>query len=210
MRVLVLTQVLVYPPDAGPKVKTLQVLRHLAALHEVVYCTFVRSAKEMQDAAKLRDMCSRVSTVALKRSRAGDVRFLIESLATGDSFLLRRDYRTAMRETVRQLLEEEHIDVLHVDQLSMMRFVPPEWQGTVILDEHNAVWQVFERLRKGEPNPLKRRFLGREARIIGELEGKACKRAQIVLAVSEQDEQALKMVAGETVPIEVVPITVDA
>jgi glycosyltransferase involved in cell wall biosynthesis len=210
MRILVLTQVLVYPPDAGPKIKTLQVLQHLAAHHDVVYCTFVRNAKEVQDAKKLSGVCRRVVTVLLNRSRTGDVRFLIESLATGDSFLLRRDYRAAMQETVRQLLQEEHIDVLHVDQLNMMRFVPPEWQGTVILDEHNAVWQVFERLRKGEPNALKRWFLGREARMIGKLEGKACRRARVVLAVSEQDRQALKLVAGETVPIEVVPITVDA
>jgi glycosyltransferase involved in cell wall biosynthesis len=115
-----------------------------------------------------------------------------------------------MQETVRQLLQVEHIDVLHVDQLNMMRFVPPEWQGTVILDEHNAVWQVFDRLRRGEPNPLKRWFLGRETRIIGKLEGRACSRAQVVLAVSEQDKQALKMVADESTPIEVVPITVDA
>ena len=129
MRVLVLTQVLVYPADAGPKVKTLQVLRHLAASHDVIYCTFVRSEKEMQDAASLREICSRVSTIALKRSRVRDVRFLVESLATGDSFLLRRDYRKAMAAVVAQLLQEERIDVLHVDQLNMMRFVPPEWSG---------------------------------------------------------------------------------
>ncbi len=210
MRVLVLTQVLVYPPDAGPKIKTLQVLRHLAAQHEVVYCTFVRSAKEMRDAVKLREICHRVSTIPIKRSRVGDVRFLIESLATGDSFLLRRDYRATMQAEVRRLLQEERIDVLHVDQLNMMRFVPPEWPGTVILDEHNAVWQVFERLRKGAGNPLKRWFLGREARIIRKLEGQACRRAQAVLAVSHEDKQALQVIAGESVPIEVVPITVDA
>src|SRR5712691_4471306 len=210
MRILVLTQVLVYPPDAGPKIKTLQVLQHLEANNDDVNCTFVRSNQEVRESKKLSGIWRRVITVPLYRSRAGDVRFLIESLATGDSFLLLRDYRVAMQETVRQLLQEEHIDVLHVDQLNMMRFVPPEWQGTVILDEHNAVWQVFERLRKGEPNALKRWFLGREARSIGKLEGKACSRAQVVLAVSEQDKQALKMVAGEAGPIEVVPITVDA
>ena len=210
MRVLVLTQVLVYPADAGPKVKTLQVLRHLAASHDVIYCTFVRSEKEMQDAASLREICSRVSTIALKRSRVRDVRFLVESLATGNSFLLRRDYRKAMAAVVRQLLQEERIDVLHVDQLNMMRFVPPEWSGTVILDEHNAVWQVFDRLRNGERNPFKRWFLGREARIIRNLEGRACQRAQVVLAVSEEDKRALGAITDGSVPIEVVPITVDA
>jgi len=210
MRVLVLTQVVVYPPDAGPKVKTLQVLRHLAGQHEVVYCTFVRSDKEALDAAKLGEICCRVVTLPLKRSRAGDVRFLAESLLTRDSFVLRRDYRAAMQSMVRRLLQEERIDVLHVDQLNMMRFVPPEWSGTVILDEHNAVWRVFDRLREGAGNPLKSWFLGRETRIIRKLEGRACRRAQVVLAVSEQDKLALQEVAGESAPIEVVPITVDA
>src|SRR5207248_1208336 len=109
MRVLMLTQVVVYPADAGPKVKTLQVLRHL--------------------------------------------------------------------------LDEERIDVLHVDQLNMMRFVPPDWHGTVILDEHNAVWQVVERLRKGASNPFARWLLGREVRLMRNIEGEACRRAQVVLAV---------------------------
>jgi polysaccharide biosynthesis protein PslH len=210
MRVLVLTQVVVYPADAGPKVKTLQVLRYLAAQHEVIYCTFVRSDQEVQDAEKLREICSRVSTVPIKRSRVSDARFALESLVTGDSFILRRDDRVAMQRMVRQLLQEERIDVLHVDQLNMMRFVPAHWQGTVILDEHNAVWQVVERLQKGAGNPLSRWLLGREVRVIRKIEGEACRRAQVVLAVSEHDQQALYEVAGEAATIEVVPITVDA
>src|ERR1700730_7680318 len=114
MRVLVLTQVVVYPADAGPKVKTLQVLRHLAARHEVIYCTFARGAQEGRDAQKLRDICKRVVTVPMRRSRVGDARFMLESLLTGDSFLMRRDDRAEMREMVRHLLQEEQIDVLHV------------------------------------------------------------------------------------------------
>ncbi len=209
MRVLVLTQVVVYPADAGPKVKTLQVLRHLAAHHEVIYCTYVRSDKEAQDAEYLREICSRVVTIPLKRSRMTDVRFLLESLATNDSFLMRRDDRAEMRATVKQLLHEEHIDVLHIDQLNMMRFVPVDWKGPVILDEHNAVWQVMERLYKGAHNPVSHILLKREARIMRKLEGSCCRRAQVVLAVSEHDKEALREVAGKTTPIEVVPITVD-
>ena len=210
MRILVLTQVVVYPADAGPKVKTLQVLRHLAAHHEVIYCTYIRSEKEVQDAAYLRDICHRVVTVPLKRSRVSDVRFLLESVATNDSFLMHRDDRASMRATVRQLLQEEQIDVLHVDQLNMMRFVPTDWEGRVVLDEHNAVWQVMERLYKGTRNPVARTILHRESRIIRRIEGTSCRRADVVLAVSEHDREALREVVDEETPIEVVPITVDA
>ena len=210
MRVLVLTQVVVYPADAGPKVKTLQVLRYLSARHEVIYCTFVRSEQEERDAEKLKAMCHRVEMIPMKRSKVSDVRFLLESLATNDSFILHRDDRADMRAKVQQLLEEERIDVLHVDQLNMMRFVPKNWRGTVVLDEHNAVWQVVERLRQGATNPLSRLLMGREVGIMRRIEGAACRRAQVVLAVSTHDQEALREVAGEQVKIEIVPITVDA
>lgn len=210
MRILVLTQVLVYPADAGPKIKTLEVLRYLAAHHEVTYCTFVRGAQEIQDAEKLREICQRVVTVPIERSRVSDARFMLESLLKGDSFLLRRDYRAAMQETVHRLLQEEQIEAIHVDQLNMMRFVPDDWSNTVILDEHNAVWQVVERLRDGAHNPLARWLLGREVRLIRKLEGQACRRARAVLAVSEHDQEALWEVAGRSTQIHVVPITVDA
>ncbi len=210
MRVLMLTQVVVYPADAGPKVKTLQVLRHLAQHHEVIYCSFVRGEEEMRGAEKLREFCARIEMVPMRRSRLADARYLLESLLLGDSFILRRDERAEMRAKVAQLLKEEQIDVMHVDQLNMMRFVPSDWQGTVVLDEHNAVWQVVERLQKGARNPLLRLLLGREVRVVRKLEGQACRRAQIVLAVSEHDREALHEVAGNAVPVEVVPITVDA
>src|SRR6266516_658280 len=209
MRVLILTQVVVYPADAGAKIKTLQVMRHLAVEHEIVYCTFVRNLKEQKAAEQLIELCSCISTVPIKRSRVNDARFLLESLASGDSFLLRRDDRPAMHAMVRRLLYEENIVVLHVDQLNMMRFVPPDWPGIVILDEHNAVWQVVERLRKGTRNPLASGLLRREVDLMRRLEGEACRRAHAVLAVSEQDRRALQEVAGESVSIKVVPITVD-
>lgn len=209
MRILVLTQVLVYPADAGPKVKTLHVVRHLAAQHKIVYCTFVRGIKEVRAAEALRTLCETVVAVPIERSRIRDARFLLESFATGDSFLLRRDESATMRAEVQKLLREQNIDAVHVDQLNMIRFVPVEWTGKIILDEHNAVWQVVERLWQGTRNPLMRWLLGREVQLLRILEGKACRRATVVLAVSEQDRQALHEVAGQAVPIEVVPITVD-
>jgi glycosyltransferase involved in cell wall biosynthesis len=209
MRILVLTQVVIYPADAGPKVKTLQVVRHLAAQHDVLYCSFVRGEDETRNAQSLATFCRRIVTVPIQRSRTSDIRYLLESIVTNDSFLLRRDERSAMHEAVKRLLQEEQVDAIHVDQLNMMRFVPANWQGKVILDEHNAVWQVVERLRKGARRGIARLLLGREVRLIRKLEGEACRRATAVLAVSEQDRDALRAVAGDVVAIEVVPITVD-
>jgi glycosyltransferase involved in cell wall biosynthesis len=210
-RVLLLSQLVVYPADNGPRAKTLQVLRRLCARYDVTFCAFARDDQEARNADALRGICHRVETVPLRRTLPGEARFLIESLITGDSYVLHRDERPAMREMVRRLLDEEQIDVLHVDQLNMMRYVPRDWPGTVILDEHNAVWQVVDRLRQGTHDPLRRWMLGREVRLMRQIEGAACEWASLVLTVSEPDRAALAAVAGATsAPVALVPIAVDA
>ncbi|MBO0792447.1 MAG: glycosyltransferase [Ktedonobacteraceae bacterium] len=209
MRILLLTQVAVWPADAGPKVKTLQVLRYLAQQHELVYCTFVRSQSEIEALSELETLCRLIVPVLLKRSKLRDAGFFVQSLLSGDSFLLRRDEHVEMRTVVRELLRKECIELLYVDQLNMMRFVPEAWSGPLILDEHNAVWQLVERLRANTSQIVLRRFLRREVRLLRHLEGEACRRAGQVLAVSEQDKQALGLVAGDDVRIDVIPITLD-
>ena len=48
MRILFLTQIIPYPPNAGPRVKTWHVLRYLAQRgHEVTLASFVRPEEEI-------------------------------------------------------------------------------------------------------------------------------------------------------------------
>jgi glycosyltransferase involved in cell wall biosynthesis len=208
-RVLMLTQMVVHPADAGPKVKTLQVLKHLAGQFDIVYCSFARTPEEHQHADALRRYCQRIVTVQLSRSRISDVRYLATSLTTGDSFLLRRDYRAEMHAVVKRLLDEERIDAIHVDQLNMMQFVPADWHGPIILDEHNAVWLRIERLRRHANSPVLRWLLGREARIVCAAEVLACRRAHITLAVSAEDRGVLESIAGPSATIAVAPIAIN-
>jgi glycosyltransferase involved in cell wall biosynthesis len=209
MRILMLTHVAIYPPDAGAKMKTWQVFQYLSKRHDVFYCTFTRSQEEQKQLQELPLPCQRLITVPLQRSLCQDGCALIKSLVGNDAFLLLRDDNRAMKELVERLLYEEAIDILHVDQLNMIRFVPAGWPGKVVLDEHNAVWLVVERLRQLSSNPVLSWLLRREVMQIRRIEGEACRRAQVVLAVSEQDRLALQEVAGPDVSIEVVPITVD-
>lgn len=209
MRVLMLTQVAIYPPDAGAKIKTWQVFQYLARRHDVFYCTFTRSKEEQEQLQQLPLPPQQIITVPLQRSWCKDGYFLIKSLVCNESFLLLRDDDRTMKEKVERLLAEEKIDILYVDQLNMIRFVPAGWTGKMVLDEHNAVWLVVERLRQRRHNPVVCWLLRREVRHIRRIEGEACRRAQVVLAVSEQDRVALREVAGPDARIEVVPITID-
>jgi len=77
----------------------------------------------------------------------------------------------------------------------------------VVLDLHNAVWTIFDRMARAARGP-KRWLLLRERARLRRYEGAACRRAAAVVAVSEADRAALQQVAGD-VPIDVVPIAID-
>jgi hypothetical protein len=86
MNILVLTQIIPYPPDAGPKVKTWHVLRYLNGLgHRVILAAFMRPEEEPFVPA-LREVCAEVHGAYPALTR-GDVSSGCSHL-TGHPFLI--------------------------------------------------------------------------------------------------------------------------
>ena len=92
MRIVLLTQVLPLPLDAGPKTRAYYVLRYLAeAGHEMTLVCFVRPDDKESDVRLLRGFCSAVETVPLSRSRLADSGYGAQSLVSSTPFLILRD-----------------------------------------------------------------------------------------------------------------------
>lgn len=205
MRILFLTQIVPFPPDAGPKVKTWHVIRYLAGSgHEVTLATFMRPEEE-QHVAELEKVCHQVYPVSIKRSRIEDVGYLFRSLFSGRPFLVERDDLNDMRNLVNELLENKEIDVIHADQLTMTQFALPKHghyevnnhgngDGTNlgarpyrIFDAHNAVWTILERMSENVPRYM-RPFANFEARKIKQFEGKIITEFDHTLAVTASEK----------------------
>ena len=62
----------------------------------------------------------------------------------------------------------------------------------LVLDEHNACFQIWQRLALRERNPIKRILLEREWRRLQEYEAHACVRFDHLVAVTEQDQTILQ------------------
>ena len=125
MRVLLLTQVLPYPPDSGPKVKTYYVLRYLTQHHQVTLVSFVRDTDKPDYVRHLETWCERVITVPITRSKLDDLRFLGQSLLTGQPWMMLRDERASMRRAFAALTAAESFDIVHADQLNMGQYALP-------------------------------------------------------------------------------------
>jgi glycosyltransferase involved in cell wall biosynthesis len=199
MRILFLTQIVPYPPDSGPKVKTWHVLRYLVgAGHRVTLVTFTRP-EERPHLARLEQICAEVYPVPIRRSRLKDVGYLIRSNLTGRPFLIERDDLPEMRRLVARLLAEQKFEVIHADQFSMGQFLFPgkslDGQNYPaaplrVFDAHNAVWTIVARSRLTAPWILKP-VLALEARRIKAYEGQLVQYSDRTLAVSEIDKNAL-------------------
>jgi glycosyltransferase involved in cell wall biosynthesis len=223
VNILLLTQIVPYPPDAGPKIKTWHVLSYLVEHgHQVTLVTFMRKEEE-QNVESLRKVCNAVFTVPIRRSRQSDVFYWLRSHITGRPFLIERDDSNKMKKLVNQLLLTESIDVIHADQLTMAQFallsrryivnayplsIPRKEneyldgaqhnlssiRPTLIFDAHNAVWTIMERMRQNTPGFLKP-VIALEAWRVKRYEGRITSTFDHTLAVTEVDRLALQEAA---------------
>jgi glycosyltransferase involved in cell wall biosynthesis len=208
VKVLLLTQVLPYPPDSGPKVKTYNVLKYLAQRHEVTLVSFVRG-DQSDDVRHLKQYCRAVHTVPIQRGAARDAWYMTRSLLTGQPFLMVRDDRVAMHRLIDQLATEEHFDVAHADQLNMAQYAARVADAFKVFDAHNALWLLYKRLWQTMRPGLRKLLLGRDWRLLKKYEGCICREFDAFLAVSEEDKAALSEAAGYSVDAKVIPIAID-
>lgn len=210
MRVLFLSQVLPYPLDAGPRVREYYFLRRLAAGgHDVTLVVFVRGNEKPEHLQHLRSFCREVHTVTLRRSAARDLFYLATSLLGETPFLIARDGSREMKALIHRLTMSEQFDLVHADQLAMASYAAEIEGPARLLDEHNAVYLIPRRMAAYERFPPKRWLLALEARKMERYEGRMCRQFDCVLAVTEEDKQALRRLMGGDEGITVIPIAVD-
>ena len=209
MKVLLLTQVLPYPPDSGPKVKTWNVLKYLAQRHEVTLVSFVRG-DQSAEVSHLKRHCRAVYTAPMSRGVWSDGWSMFRSLVTRQPFLMVRDDRAAMHEVIKRVTAETKFDIVHADQLNMAQYAERVSGVGKILDAHNALWLLYKRLWETMSPGPKKWLLGRDWRLLKQYEGEICRHFEGLLTVSEEDKVALQEAAGDSLEATVIPIAVDA
>ena len=208
MNVLLLTQVLPYPPDSGPKVKTWNVIKYLALHHTVTLVSFVRG-DQSKDIEHLRHYCDEVHTVEMKRDLVRDGTALVQSIFSGEPWLIVRDRRQEMLALIRDICSRKSFDVVHADQLNMAQYALAAGRGRRVVDEHNALWMLYQRMASTMPQGPRKWLLERDWRLLQTYEGRICRDFDAVLTVSDVDKGALEKVAGELPEAYVIPIAVD-
>jgi glycosyltransferase involved in cell wall biosynthesis len=210
MNVLFLSQVLPYPLDAGPKIRSYYVLKHLTQSHRVTLVTFIRKSDSAEAVAHLESFCHAVRTVPIQRSRSRDLIHLAASILKRRPFLILRDDLRAMDESLRAVTQAFTVDAVHADQLSMAHYALRIPRVRRVLDQHNAVWTIAQRLADNESSVVKRFGLQREARLMRAYEAQTCAQFDQVVTVTAEDKHALTFPElPPKAPLETIPICID-
>ncbi|MDJ0753674.1 MAG: glycosyltransferase family 4 protein [Ardenticatenaceae bacterium] len=218
MRILFLSQLVPYPPDAGAKVRSYNVLQYLQrAGHDVTLVAFARPSDQAAAINHLQRLCTAVYTVPMIRSRLKDAWYFGRSVLTGEPFLIARDRVPAMHALLSGLLAARPFDAVHVDQLWMapyalaIRQIVQKQGGSIqlVLDQHNAVYMIPNRMAETSRPPV-RALLQWEARKMKRFELATCARFDHTVWVTDEDRLALGPRDGEMIGDLTIPICIDA
>ncbi len=223
MNILFLTQILPYPPNAGPRVKTWHVINHLAQQGAKVHLvTFIRE-EETPHLPMVKQVCENVVSVPMHRNRIKDVVYLLKSIFTNSSFLVTRDGSNHLNAEIENLVKNNTYDFIHADQLTMAQFAltakkihqqihPNSKPPKLIFDAHNATWTILERMQNQVPFFL-RPLVKWEKDQVKRYEGYLLSSFDHTLAVTEIDKKALLETLDTPLPqnhyLHVIPIAVD-
>ena len=212
MKLLYLTQLVPYPIDAGAKVRMYHVLQQMAASgHDVTLLAFRRDNDSEAALEHLRQYCVDIVTVPIRRSRLADIGHLLRSVVSGEPWMITRDYQEAMMVAVDQVVSQTAFDVIQADQLWMAQYALMARQVSVkqhfvtprlVLDQHNAMFLIPQRLGESSRNWAIKLLMMREARVMKRYELQVCAKFDAVVWVTDDDRAAFRPKAdGTTIPI---------
>ena len=189
MKILFLQKRILYPVDAGWKIRTLNVLKYLAQWHDVTYLCNVQEADEpyLEEMGKLG---VRLEMVPWREASRESFRFYVElakNLFSKYPFTVAKDYDPALRRRAEALLRAEPFDLVICDFVQMARNAIGLPAKASLLFQHNVEAQIFQRHAASGSGWLRRQYMAHQWRKMRRFEAEAGRAFDAVIAVSDGD-----------------------
>lgn len=140
MNCLFLSPVVPYPPDSGGRIRTFRLLRELSGRARVHLWAVHESEQAAAAIEALRPYCASLKT--FPRSAPGAWR------RTTSPKVERWFHSDALRAALRQELADANFDVLHLDEMFLVRALPPKTSTPVCVHHHKLDAELFESLAR--------------------------------------------------------------
>ncbi len=196
MNILFLSTRSPYPLISGHSLRTYHILKGAAQKHTVTFVTFVQLPEhELKEDSlnHLRGFCKAVYPfeIPADKSKTKLATMLFLNLFSSLPFVAQKYDVPFMRRKIREVLQKEHIDLVHVDMLPLTVYVNEFEPLPKILVNHNVESVRLYRWFKTEHNLLKKAYLGIQWLKLKSFEHSAMNKYDCCVVVSEIDKQLL-------------------
>lgn len=219
MRVLFLSQIVPFPPHGGVLQRGFNIIRELGRRTQVHLLAFVHpdvlpTPKTLDESREvLGGFCESIEYFSLwpKTSRAHTAAALAGGLLSSRPFSTIAHRSQAFQRSVNRILQEQQIDLVHVDTVALSQFVDlrPARSMPTVLTHHNIESQLMERRSQVETRALARWFLRREASKLRDYEAEMSSAYDVNIVMSAQDEAVLSSLVPGRLRTAIVPNGVD-
>lgn len=190
MRILWLKSDLLLPLDKGGRLRTWHLLRHLARRHEITYLAFAHPREPRAHIEGMREVAARVEVVPRVEARKGTWRFVARALwhlADPLPYAVGQYRSRAYRQRLGELLRSTSFDLIVADFLFSAIHLPRRLPCPAVLFTHNVESEIWRRHAEAARGPVRRALFASQHRRMLRYEGRALRRFDGILAVSDAD-----------------------
>jgi sugar transferase (PEP-CTERM/EpsH1 system associated) len=196
MKILVVSPHFPFPPRAGVHVRTYNLLRQLAARHDVTLLSY--AGPRDQDGVEALGRYLRVVTVErLDPARAARRLRQLRSIVTFQSFWVPEICSTALQDAVDDLCATLPFDVVQLEASVLCALEIPRGIR-VVLDAHNIEYELLQRMAAGERSLVRRAFNTFEYRTYRRFEERSWTHVDGCVVTSGREERIVRAAAPQT------------
>jgi glycosyltransferase involved in cell wall biosynthesis len=197
LNVAVINSELPYPPTAGNRVRTLNLIVRLARRHRITFLARRNAADREVEAASahLRECGVEVRLVARQVARKSGPLFygrLAANLLSPDPYSVVSHSSPAMRRAVRDHAAASPVDLWQAESPFVLGDLAAAPASRKVVVAHNVESLIWRRYHAAEANPLRRWYIGQQRRKMERFERRAYSGVARVVAVSAEDARLIR------------------
>lgn len=201
MRVLVVDEEIPYPLNSGKRLRTFNLLKPLAARHDLTFVCRRHEHLEANTATALEAAGIRTEVVADPIPRKQGALFYLALLANLFSrypYTVTSHYSSSLVHRIGNLCREKSFDLIHCEWTPYAINLQP-WLGNLptLVDAHNIEAMIWRRNFQVESNLAKKAFIFFQWKKMAAFERRFFPKFSRCVAVSSQDAQCIAQWAGE-------------
>lgn len=199
-----------WPVDTGGKIRSFNILRHLARNHEVTLLSYYGGERDLEYEAEISKQlpgAQTIYTASPEGTVAQSIDYILR-LPSPAPYAVRKFTHPKVCDAVVQRLQDGRAEVAICDFLSASLNFPEASPTPVVLFQHNVESMLWRRMADTEQSALRKLSYRIEARKMAGYEARTLRRFRHVIAVSDHDRKEMLALAPECT-ITVVPTGVD-